>query len=164
VFSPTGVRAFLLDEVTPFLNDQTAKYLGTLTDGHITATWTTLVKTAKGELREKFSIEVTSASAGETFKSISGGEKRKVRIACALALQDLVGRRASKPIELFIGDEIDDALDNAGRERLMTILEEKARDRGSVFVISHSDLKDWIRNTITVKKVDGKSTVEEALS
>jgi DNA repair exonuclease SbcCD ATPase subunit len=162
VFSPAGVRAFLLDEVTPFLNDQTAKYLGTLSDGNITATWTTLIKTGKGELREKFSIEVVNANGGETFKGISGGEKRKVRIACALALQDLVARRATKPIELFIGDEIDDALDPAGIERLTTILEEKARERGSVFIISHSDLKDWIRNTITVTRKGKTATFEEA--
>jgi DNA repair exonuclease SbcCD ATPase subunit len=162
VFSPAGVRAFLLDEVTPFLNDQTAKYLGTLSDGNITATWTTLVKTAKGDLREKFSIEVDKANGGGTFGLISGGEKRKVRIACALALQDLVARRATKPIELFIGDEIDDALDDAGRQRLMDILQEKAKERGSVFIISHSDLKDWIRNHVTVRRVAGKSSIEEA--
>jgi DNA repair exonuclease SbcCD ATPase subunit len=161
VFSPAGVRAFLLDEVTPFLNDQTAKYLGTLSDGHITATWTTLIKTAKGELREKFSIEVTNSTGGDTFKGISGGEKRKVRIACALALQDLVARRATKPIELFIGDEIDDALDPAGIERLTVILDEKARERGSVFIISHSDLQCWIRNTITVTKKGEVSTFSE---
>lgn len=164
VFSPGGVRAFLLDEVTPFLNDQTAKYLGTLSDGNISATWTTLIKNAKGELREKFSVEISSTTGGATFKSVSGGEKRKVRIACALALQDLVARRASKPIELFIGDEIDDALDPAGLQRLAEILEEKARERGSVFVISHNDLKDYVRNTITVKKVGGKATVEETIS
>jgi DNA repair exonuclease SbcCD ATPase subunit len=164
VFSPAGVRAFLLDEVTPFLNDQTAKYLGTLSDGHIQATWSTLIKNAKGELREKFSIEVTTSTGGETFKGISGGEKRKVRIACALALQDLVARRATKPIELFIGDEIDDALDAAGIERLRDILDEKARERGSVFIISHSDLKDLIRNTIIVTKKDEMATLEERVS
>lgn len=164
VFSPAGVRAFLLDEVTPFLNAQTAKYLGTLSDGNITATWTTLVKTAKGELKEKFSIEVENANGGETFKGISGGEKRKVRIACALALQDLVARRATKPIELFIGDEIDDALDPAGIQRLTDILNEKAKERGSVFVISHSDLKDWVRNVITVKRSGLVSTIEESVS
>jgi DNA repair exonuclease SbcCD ATPase subunit len=164
VFSPAGVRAFLLDEVTPFLNDQTAKYLGTLSDGNITATWTTLVKTAKGELREKFSIEVENVNGGDTFGLISGGEKRKVRIACALALQDLVARRATKPIELFIGDEIDDALDPAGIERLTAILEEKARERGSVFIISHSDLKDWVRNTITVTRKGKMATFAESVS
>src|SRR5262249_19304779 len=146
-------------------NDQTAKYLGTLTDGNIGATWSTLVKTAKGELREKFTIEVVNAKGGETFAGISGGEKRKVRIACALALQDLVARRATKPIDLFVGDEIDDALDAAGLERLSVILEEKARERGSVFVISHNDLKDYVRNTITVRKTaPGNATIEEAIT
>jgi DNA repair exonuclease SbcCD ATPase subunit len=164
IFSPSGVRAFLLDEVTPFLNDQTAKYLGTLSDGNISATWTTLIKNAKGELREKFSVEIATTSGGATFKSVSGGEKRKVRIACALALQDLVARRASKPIELFIGDEIDDALDPAGLQRLAEILEEKGKERGTVLVISHNDLKDMCRNTITVKKSGGKATIEECVS
>jgi DNA repair exonuclease SbcCD ATPase subunit len=161
VYSPAGVRALMLDEVTPFLNDQTAKYLGTLSDGNISATWTTLVKDSKGELREKFAIEVVNAKGADTFKGVSGGEKRKVRIACALALQDLVARRASKPIELFIGDEIDDALDKAGLERLNEILKEKAKERGSVFVISHNDLKDWVPTTLVVTRRDGKSTVEE---
>ena len=163
VFSPAGVRAFLLDEVTPFLNDQTAKYLGGLSDGHITATWTTLIKTGKGELREKFSIEVTNSTGGETFRGISGGEKRKVRIACALALQDLVARRATKPIEIFIADEVDDALDAAGLERLADVLKEKASERGSVFVISHSDIKDWFANVITVTKKDGVSTIDDGV-
>lgn len=163
VFSPAGVRAHILDEVTPFLNDQTAKYLSTLSDGNLNATWTTLVKNAKGELREKFSIEIDSASAGESYKLISGGEKRKVQIAAALALQDLVANRATKPIEIFIGDEIDTALDRAGVERLTVVLEEKARERGSVFIISHQDLKDWCSQQITLRKKDKRSTLEETV-
>lgn len=162
VFSPAGVRARILDEVTPFLNDQTAKYLATLTDGNSEATWSTLVKTAKGELREKFSIEVKDADGASSFAGLSGGEKRKVRIASALALHDLVARRATKPIDLFVGDEIDDALDEAGLERLTMILQEKAKERGSVFVISHNELRDWIPNAITVVKAGrGKSTIKE---
>jgi DNA repair exonuclease SbcCD ATPase subunit len=159
LFSPAGVRAYILDTVTPLLNERTASYLGTLSDGAITATWTTLVRNAKGELREKFAIEVEHALGGEGFASLSGGEKRKVRIACALALQDLVASRASKPIDLFIGDEIDDALDAAGLERLMSILEEKARERGSVFIISHRSLRDWIREVVTIKKAGGVSVM-----
>jgi len=161
VFAPAGVRAHILDEVTPFLNGQTSKYLGTLSDGNIEAVWTTLTPDSKGDLKEKFSIDVTNSVGGKTFKVISGGEKRKVRIATALALQDLVATRASKPIDLFIGDEIDDALDPAGLERLTQILEEKARERGSVFVISHADLKDHIRQVITVEKRGGETVVTE---
>lgn len=163
VFGPAGVRAHILDTVTPFLNDRTSDYLSALSDGNITAIWTTITKTAKGELRERFNIEVANDKGGKSFKLLSGGEKRKVRLATMLALQDLVASRASKPINLWIGDEIDDALDAAGLERLMGILERKARERGTVLVISHADLKDWIDNVLTVTKRGGYSTIEGAL-
>lgn len=160
VFGPAGVRAHILDTVTPQLNDRTSHYLAALTDGNITAVWSTISTTAKGELREKFTIDVVSATGAKSFKGLSGGEKRKVRLACAMALQDMVASRASKPIKLFIADEIDHALDPAGLERLMVILDEKSRDKGTVLVISHSDLRDFIRNSITITKKGGKSSLE----
>jgi DNA repair exonuclease SbcCD ATPase subunit len=159
VFGPAGVRAHILDNVTPFLNSKTGHYLSLLSDGNITATWSTLSTTAKGELRERFVIEVAKATGGKSFGLLSGGEKRKVRLACALALQDLVATRASKPFRLFVADEIDDALDDAGLERLMSVLDEKAKERGTVLVISHNSLSDWIREVVTVEMTDGQSTV-----
>ncbi|WP_326894506.1 hypothetical protein U8P73_35985 (plasmid) [Rhizobium beringeri] len=158
IYGPAGVRATILDDVTPFLNSQTAKYLTILSDGNIEATWTTLTPDAKGNLKEKFTIDVNNTLGGDNFKAISGGEKRKVRIATALALQDLVATRATKPIELWIGDEIDDALDKSGLERLMQILEEKARERGSVFVISHNELRDHIKQVMLIEKLANKTT------
>ncbi|OWZ90454.1 hypothetical protein B9J07_28120 [Sinorhizobium sp. LM21] len=158
IYGPAGVRATILDDVTPFLNSQSAKYLTILSDGNIEATWTTLTPDAKGVLKEKFSIDVTNATGGDNYKALSGGEKRKVRIATALALQDLVATRATKPIDLWIGDEIDDALDSSGLERLMQILEEKARERGSVFVISHNELRDHIKQVLLVEKLANKTT------
>lgn len=162
VFGPAGVRAHVLDTVTPFLNEKTSEYLGTLSDGAITAAWSTLSKTAKGELREKFVIDVSHAKGGKSFASLSGGEKRKVRLACAMALQDMVATRATKPINLFIADEVDHALDESGLERLMSVLERKARDRGTVLVISHNSLSDWIDNVMTVVKEGDISRVEGA--
>jgi DNA repair exonuclease SbcCD ATPase subunit len=159
VFGPSGVRAEILDQVTPYLNARTAAYLDALSDGTLKAVWTTLVRDAKGNLREKFCIEVTHP-AGEGFAALSGGEKRKVRIATALALQDLVASRASKPLRLWIADEIDDALDAAGLERLMGVLGEKAREKGTVLVISHNALTDWISNVWTVAKRGGVAALE----
>lgn len=161
-FGPAGARAAILDDVTPFLNIQTAKYLSTLADGNIEATWTTLTKGSKGDLKEKFSIDVVNTKGGKLFKAISGGEKKKVRVATALALQDLVATRATKPIELFIGDEIDGALDPAGLERLTMVLEEKAAERGTVMVISHLEMRDWISNVLQVEKsATGETTITE---
>jgi DNA repair exonuclease SbcCD ATPase subunit len=162
-FGPAGVRAHILDTVTPFLNARTADYLAALSDGHIRAVWTTLTRAKSGDLKEKFSIDVENALGARSFKGLSGGEKRKVRLACVLALQDLVASRASKPFSLWIGDEIDDALDDAGLERLMAILEQKARERGTVLIISHNSLTDWADAVTTVTKKDGSSTVSGAL-
>ncbi|EDZ1925190.1 AAA family ATPase [Salmonella enterica] len=159
VYSPAGVRSHILTSVTPFLNIRTAEYLNTLSDGNIIAEWSTMEATKKGEYRDKFNICVSKTGSSKSFQTLSGGEKRKVRIACSLALQDLVASRASKSIELFIGDEIDDALDTAGLERLMGILEAKARERGTVMIISHKEMKSWFRETITVEVKEGRSYV-----
>jgi DNA repair exonuclease SbcCD ATPase subunit len=163
VFSPAGVRAHVIDTVTPLLNDRTAHYLSILSDGNINATWNTLTKSKSGELKEKFAIEVVNDKGSNTFGGLSGGEKRKVRIATSLALQDLVASRAIKPIELFIADEIDDAIDDAGLERLMMLLEEKAREKGTVLMISHNSLSDWCSSEMVVIKEGGFSRVEGAL-
>lgn len=162
VFSPSGVRAHILDTVTPFLNERTSEYLTALSDESLTAVWSTLATSAKGDIREKFNIEVENASGAKCFVGLSGGEKRKVRLATMLALQDLVATRATKPIDLWIGDEIDHALDSAGLERLMGILEAKARERGTVLVISHNELTDWSDNVMTVTKSGGYSKLTGA--
>ena len=164
VFGPTGVRAHILDNVTPYLNERTAHYLGSMSDGNIEAIWSTLTKTAKGEIREKFNIEVINKNGANSFAGLSGGEKRKVRIATSMALQDMVASRARKPINFYVADEVDHALDESGLERLMGILDEKARERGTVLVISHNELSDWIREQVTVTKSGGISTVDGVLN
>jgi DNA repair exonuclease SbcCD ATPase subunit len=162
VYGPAGVRAHILDTVTPILNDQTSDYLGILADGNIHATWNTLAKTAKGELKEKFNIEVTNDKGAKSFAGLSGGEKRKARLASSMALQDMVATRATKPINLFVADEVDHALDEAGLERLMTVLERKARERGTVVVISHNSLADWCDQVIVAEKSGGLTQVTGA--
>lgn len=159
LYGVKGIRAHILDTITPFLNERTAFYLNTLSDGEITATWQTLTKTAKGDFKEKFSIDVQSVKGANCFAGLSGGEKRKVRVATSMALQDLVASRAKKPIDLYIADEVDHALDASGLERMMSILEEKAKQFGTALVISHNSLRDWIDNSIVVTKRGGISTV-----
>lgn len=159
LYGVKGIRAHILDTITPFLNERTAFYLNTLSDGEITATWQTLTKTAKGDFKEKFSIDVQSVKGANCFAGLSGGEKRKVRVATSMTLQDLVASRAKKPIDLYIADEVDHALDASGLERMMSILEEKAKQFGTALVISHNSLRDWIDNSIVVTKRDGISTV-----
>lgn len=161
VFGRKGVRSHILDSVTPFLNARTAEYLNALTDGNIEAIWSTVAPDKDGELKEKFGIDVKSKTGAHSFGALSGGEKRKVRLGCFMALQDLFASRSAKPIDLFMADEIDDALDESGLERLMSLLDERARKGGTVLVISHNSLRDWIRESITVRKEAGRTYLED---
>lgn len=157
--SRKGFRGELMDQVTPYLNARTKYYLDWLTGGEIDAIWNTITTNSDGDYVERFHIDVEAKSGVKRFSSLSGGEKRKVRLATAMALQDLVGTRAIKPIKLFVADEIDDAIDGAGLELLMSLLEEKAKDVGTMFLISHNDLADYAKQRLIVKKSGGQSTV-----
>jgi DNA repair exonuclease SbcCD ATPase subunit len=157
-YSPKGLRYHILEKVAPQLTTATNKYLSTLTDGAIQAVWSTVSKTASGDYKEKFSIEA-KMEGRSSFALLSGGEKRKVRLACFFALQDLIASQASKHIELWCGDEIDVALDPAGMERLMGLLAEKAETKSTILVISHNKMREWIPNYATVTRKDGISTI-----
>lgn len=157
-FSPKGLRYYMLETVAPKLTEYTNKYLGVLTDGAITATWSTVTRTAKGDFKEQFSIEAKMGTRNK-FGLLSGGQKRKVRLACFFALQDLIAERATKNIDIWCGDEIDEALDGAGLERLMVLLNEKVKTKSTILVISHNELREWIPNHAIVTMEDGQSTI-----
>lgn len=161
--SPKGFRYHMLESVTNELNKQTNYYLSMLTDGKIGAVWSTVKRLSSGEFREAFSIRV-NMNGRSNFGALSGGQKRKVRLACWFALQDMIADRAEKDVKLWVCDEVDGALDKAGIERLMSLLEEKARTKETVLVISHNNLKDWIANGITVSMKDDISEVSGFLN
>ena len=160
VFSPAGIRAYVLDSVTPFLNERTAYYLNALSGGSMTAVWSTLARTKGGVLKEKFNISVVNRFGANSFNGLSGGEKRKVRLSCSLALQELTASRGTKRIDLFMADEIDNALDETSLQLLMDLMSEKAQQCRSLFVISHNSLNDMVDNIMTVRKHDGMSSIE----
>lgn len=162
-FSPKGLRYHILENVAPRLTEATNKYLHTLTDGAISAVWSTVSRTGAGEFREKFSIEARMDGRSK-FALLSGGEKRKVRLACFFALQDLIASQATKHIDIWIADEIDHALDPAGMERLMGLLNEKALTKSTILVISHNQLGEWISNSAVVTRKDGVSTISGILN
>ena len=109
------------------MNERTAYYLNALSGGNITAVWSTLARTKGGVLKEKFNISVINRFGANSFNGLSGGEKRKVRLSCSLALQELSASRGTKRIDLFMADEIDNALDETSLQLLMDLMSEKAQ-------------------------------------
>mgnify|MGYP003627872003 CR=1 FL=1 len=161
-FSRQGIRSFMLDRVIPFLNERVNKYLGILTDGGIQVEFNAVKKLASGEYRENFHVAVTNTRAAQTYEGNSGGEKRRIDLAVSLAINDLIAGRAGKRFNILLLDEVFENIDETGTYYVVKVLEELARSRSSVFVITHQDsLSDYFHNEIEVHRLDGKSTIRE---
>lgn len=158
VFSNKGIRSDVLDLVTPFLNERANKYLAILSGSDIEIKFSTQTETAKGELKDKFDLEVVNGSGGETYQANSAGEKKRIDLAISFAIQDLVQSKANIAVNLGLYDECFDGLDSIGCENVIKILKERQKDVSSIFVITHSEnLKALFENVITMKKENGSS-------
>lgn len=159
-YSNQGIKSFILDDITPFLNRRVNKYLSKLAAGHIEVKFSTQTTLKSGEVREKFSIDINNQDGGSVYAANSAGEKKRVDLAVNLALQDLVAARSNKSLNLAIFDEIFDSLDENGIESVISLLQELATEKSSIFVISHNPhLQAVFSNVITVVKKDGYSTL-----
>lgn len=160
-YSNQGIKSFILDDITPFLNRRVNKYLTKLTSGQIEVVFSTQTALKSGERREKFSIDVTNRSGGDGYPSNSGGEKKRIDLAINLALQDLVASRSSKKINIAIFDEVFDALDENGIDGVISLLQELAGSKSTILVVSHNEyLKSYFTNVLTVVKQGGYSTLQ----
>lgn len=158
VFSNKGIRSDVLDLVTPFLNERANKYLAILSGSDIEIKFSTQTETAKGELKDKFDLEVINGSGGETYQANSAGEKKRIDLAISFAIQDLVQSKANIAVNLGLYDECFDGLDSIGCENVIKILKERQKDVSSIFVITHNEnLKPLFENVITMKKENGSS-------
>lgn len=161
-FSNSGIKSLLLDDITPFLNRRANKYLRKLSSDHMEIRFSTQTTLKSGEKREKFTIEVVNNDGGNTYISNSSGEKRRIDIAVNLALQDLIAARSSKKLNIAFFDEVFDTLDATGVEKVVDLLQDMAKEKSSLFVITHNnDLKSLFTNSIKIVKQNGYSTLVE---
>lgn len=159
-FGNTGIKSVLLDSVVPFLNTRANYYLTKLSGSTIQVLFNTQTELVSGEKRDKFSVEVINANGDNDYSGNSNGEKRRIDIAINMALQDLVASRSNKNIDLIVYDEIYEGLDSVGCESVIELLEEKARQVGTIFVITHNDnLKQLFTQSLTVTKSDGRTVI-----
>ncbi|AGY46995.1 recombination nuclease [Bacillus phage CampHawk] len=160
-----GIKSILLDSVTPFLNRRANYYLSALSDSTMEVEFNTQTTLSSGEKRDKFSVEVRNENGEDGYKGSSNGEKRRIDVAVNMALQDLVMSRSNKKIDLIVYDEVFEGLDQIGCEAVIQLLNEKAKQCGTVMVITHSEsLKQLFSNTLTVKKINGNTVIVDELS
>ena len=158
-FGPRGLRSYVLDSVVPLLNQRSRFYADLLTAGALTVHFSTTVE-KDGALEDRFTVGVVHRSGVDSYALLSGGERQRVNLIINLALQDLVGSRATRPLPIAIYDEAFEGLDRTGVEAAVRVLSEAARDKELVLVVTHQDaLKDLFAHELRVVCDRGRSTV-----
>lgn len=136
-YSPKGIPSMLIDQATPLMNTSMKKYLDLLSNGRYIVTFDTISQTKGGEYRDKFSVNVLDTKTQvRDRKQLSGGQTRLIDIATILTLRDLKRDLGEIDFNLFIFDEIFDALDDENIGYVCNILNSLKQDR-SLFVVAH---------------------------
>jgi len=161
-YGNSGIKSVLLDSVVPFLDTRANDYLTVLADSSIEVKFHTqqLVKTT-GKYKDKFYVEVINHNGDDDYKSNSGGEKRRIDIAINMSLQDLALSRSNKRIDFIAYDEVFESLDELGSHKAIELLEQKAKEVGTIIVITHNDyLKQLFSQSVEVIKSNGRTEVK----
>lgn len=150
ILSDDGFRSYMVKQYVSALNSRINEYLNEL-DSPIQL-----------EFDEFLDDKITDQLTGKTcsYGSLSGGEKRRVDIACLLAFSDLRKLRGDVAFSHAFYDEIlDSALSPGACAKLMGILKERYDDAGeSAMVITHKkEMQDDpnIVRRIIVEKLGG---------
>ncbi len=157
-FSTQGIQSFLLESITPSLNERLNYYLKILTGGVLTANFDTVTRLKTGEYREKFRFHAESKFGADHYSLLSGGEKKRCDIAAALSLADI--RRSKSDCNLIVLDEVFTGLDSEGVKDVVELIE-KSYLHKTVFVISHQEVDETFFNTVLrVEKKNGRTLIK----
>lgn len=87
------------------------------------------------------------------YESLSGGEQKKLDVIIQLAIRDMLCRLMNFSSNILVCDEIFDALDITGCQKIIDLISTNIEDVSSVFIVTHRDnLCIPCDNQITVVK------------
>lgn len=162
-FGPGGLPSYLLDSVVPVISERTNQYLEILADGDISIRMDTTSELKSGAVKDQLTIHSTIEEMRDVAPS--GGQNRKITLACDLALMDIVSQREGSGIDLLLMDEVLDGLDATGRARIMDLLDHLRTQRGTIFLVTHDpellEFSEKFDHTLKVVKEDGLATVDK---
>lgn len=159
-FSVEGIRSFRLDGVLDWLNTRLRTYSEALFDGVVISL--SPEKQGKTKATNEISI-VCDGLKGRRYEGASRGQRRRIDLAIHLALQDLAWQTARIRCNVMVADEVLDSLDEDAAARAIALLEERAKQVGTVFLVSHEDraVKSKISRVWRVSAPDGVTVLEE---
>jgi DNA repair exonuclease SbcCD ATPase subunit len=163
-FSNQGLKSFILDNVTPILEQSSNRFAQVMLGDEYRIVISTQSQLKTGEAREKMAIQVLNGLGDDIFEGASAGERQRVNLCIALALQELIASRHKRALGISFFDEVTTNLDTEGLERFIELLKQELEHKSSIFVISHNpELQMYFDNVVMVSKKNGTSQLEEPL-
>tara|TARA_R110000796_G_scaffold99232_2_gene207266 strand:+ start:1256 stop:3046 length:1791 start_codon:yes stop_codon:yes gene_type:complete len=147
-FSPSGIVAFKLENLTKELENAINVYLSVLSDGQFQVEFTLE--------KEKLNISVINNGIKSPIETMSGGEFSRIQTSVLLAIRSLLSKLGGSSVNLLFLDEITGVLDSEGKEKLIEILQ--AENELNVFLISH-DFTHPLISKISINKDNNISSI-----
>ncbi len=158
VYSPTGAQAYVLDSVVDSFNEVIQKYIDIMSP-NMSYVLNSFKENAKGDVVAKFSETLTKAGTEVSVGSLSGGEEKGLSLCVDFALLEVLETQFGMSLNPIILDEPFDGLDAAGREIVIDLLENLARNR-QIFVVDHaSEAKALFTKAVRVELRNEISTI-----
>lgn len=154
------IRMLLFETMIDQLQQFTEEYLQNYSST-ITVNISNQKENKSGVKKDEIFIEVLNDGHSVGYKSYSGGERQKIKMAISMALARLVEEQSDRSFNFVAFDEPNNALDDVGKEANARLLKSVAETTGkAVLVIDHDDFfRDQFDNQLMVVKDEGESKV-----
>jgi len=126
-FSTNGLLAYKIESLVKELEDLTNEYLAEFSDGRFSINF--VVE------NDKLNVEVTDNAKIIDILALSSGELARVNIATLVAIRKLMTSISRSQINVLFLDEVNQALDEAGKEKVVEILLKE--ETLNTFLVSH---------------------------
>lgn len=128
-FSPTGIVAFKLENLTKELENAINSYLAELSEGQFQVEFSLE--------KEKLNIDIIDDGIKSPIETVSEGEFSRIQTSILLAIRTLLSKLGGNGINLLFLDEVTGVLDDKGKEELIEVLTKDTTEKLNVFLISH---------------------------
>jgi len=157
-FDPTGLSAYIMDNIIDSLNESMADYIS-----YIWSNASYLLQTFKenkdGTVSTKFSETLLINGAPTLIGSLSGGELRALSLSVDFAIIDILKNKFSIDVNIMVLDEAFNGLDATGKELIIDLLQKISVNK-QILVIDHScEFKSHFDNLVRVEKRNGVSSI-----
>ena len=156
------LKTLLFDQVCPYLEAKTNKYLSDLNNGQIKVKFSVTKEMKSGDTKDQFSVTASSSTGSKAFELFSGAEKQLTSFAVGMALSDLAGLQTKGATKFMILDEPFLYQSPQNCEAIVSFLTtQKAVGDSTILLISNEDnLAGLIPNRVHVVKRNGVSSLE----